>query len=67
MDQIAEYVGYAYASLAGLRLILNGVKALAGLNGSEGAEDRAIGKAEAFLDQADSVLSRVVRNPAKAK
>lgn len=67
MDQIAEYVGYAYGALAGLRLILNGVKAIAGLNGSEGAEDQAISKAEAFLDQLDAALSRVVRNPAKPK
>ena len=67
MDQIAEYVGYAYGALAGVRLILNGAKLIAGLNGSEGAEDRAIGQAELFLDQLDGVLERVVRNPMKPR
>lgn len=64
---IATYIGYAYGALAGLRVILNGVKAITGLNGSDGPEDVAVGKAEAFLSSIDDLLSRFVRNPVKAK
>ena len=66
-NAVAQYIGYAYGALAGARLILNGVKALAGLNGTDGPEDRAIGKAEAFLNSADALVARFVPNPVAKK
>lgn len=67
MDQVALYIGYAYGALAGARLILNGVKLVCGLNGSDGPEDVAVGKAEAFLNSADALVARFVPNPAAKK
>lgn len=65
MDQLFTYWGYASAACTGALLVIEGLKKVAALNGTEGSEDRALSKAEAFLRTASDLLARFGFDPRK--
>lgn len=69
MDRFAAYLGYAYAILGALGLVLEGAKRIAAINGADGPEDAALSKAGQYLALVSNFVSQIgpdLRTP-KAK
>ncbi len=58
MDQLFQLIGQGYAIVGAALLIVEGAKKIAGLNGIDGPEDRALTKAESFLLSASDWLAK---------
>lgn len=59
MADLFQYIGIGYVVVGALLGIVEGAKKIAGLNGEDGPEDRALSAAEKFLHSASDVLGRL--------